>query len=96
MKEIKTPKGVLKYRYPTVMENISITRLIRSGIIENDLIEAKLKLVEHIKDYLDYSDLEGINSFEDLNKHGEEMTAPLFLIAGEILEKVLDAFAKKN
>lgn len=96
MNKVETSKGFLKYRNPSIIETISFVKILRKSLAEDDLIEAKLSLMENIDKLLDYSELNGIKNFEELNQHGEEMTGVLFTISDEILNKVIGAFAKKN
>ena len=95
MNKIETSKGFLKYRDPTVIEAISLVRLLRDYFTTDDLVGARLTIMENIKHLLDYSELHEIKSFEDLN-NCTEMIGPLYSISDEILNKVVGAFAKKN
>jgi hypothetical protein len=95
MRSVETSKGVLKFRNPTIIETITLVRVLRESFATDDTIGAKLLIMENTKDLLDYSEMDGINSFEDLNKHGEEMTAALYEMANIILDKVVGAFSKK-
>ena len=52
--------------------------------------------MENIKDLLDYSEMNEIKNFEDMNKHGDELAGSLYVISDEILNKVIGAFAKKS
>ena len=88
--------GVLKYRNPTVIENMHLLKDAKDFFKNEDPIGAKISIMEKIGPLLDYSELNGISSFEELNKYGEEMTLPVSLIADEILNKLVGAFAKKN
>lgn len=88
--------GILKYRNPTVIENMHLLKNAKEFFKNEDPIGAKISIMEKIGPLLDYSELNGISSFEELNKHGEEMTLPVSLIADEILNKLVGAFAKKN
>ena len=88
--------GILKYRNPTVIENMHLLKDAKDFFKNEDPIGAKISIMEKIGPLLDYSELNGISSFEELNKHGEEMTLPVSLIADEILNKLVGAFAKKS
>lgn len=88
--------GFLKYRNPTIVETISLIKILRKSLSDDDLIEAKLSIMENIDKLLDYSELDGIKSFDELNQHGEEMTGALYSIADDILNKIVGAFAKKH
>lgn len=96
MNRIETPKGVLKYRNPTVIENMHLLKDAKDYFKNEDPIGAKISIMEKIGPLLDFSEMPDIKSFEDLNKHGDEMTLPISLIADEILNKLVSAFAKKN
>ena len=95
MNEIKTSRGVLKYRNPTIIEAINLVRLLRDYFAIDDTVGAKLTIMENIKDLFDYSQMDGIKSFDDMNNNGEEMIGVLYSISDEILNKVVGAFAKK-
>lgn len=96
MSSVKTAKGVLKYRNPTIIETISLVRLLRDYFTSQDMIGAKLLIMENVKDLLDYSEMDGIKTFDDLNNSGEDMTGPLYEISDVILNKVVGAFSKKD
>lgn len=95
MNRIETSKGVLKYRNPTIIEMISLVRILRDYFTNDDLVGARLSIMENIKDLLDYSEMNEIKNFEDMNKHGDELAGSLYVISDEILNKVIGAFAKK-
>lgn len=87
--------GVLKYRNPTVIENMKLLKDAKEYFRNEDPIGAKISIMEKIGPLLDFSEMNEIKSFEDLNNHGDEMTLPVSLIADEILNKLVGAFAKK-
>jgi hypothetical protein len=60
-----------------------------------DPIGAKISIMERIGPLLDFSEMDGIKSFEELNNHGDEMTLPISDIADYILNKLVVAFSKK-
>lgn len=70
-------------------------RILREHFAKDDHVGAKLTIMENIKELLDYSELDNIKSFDELNAHGGEFVSALFQISDEILNKVVDAFAKK-
>lgn len=96
MNKYQTPKGFLKYRNPTIIETIALVRVLREYFTNDDLVGARLKIMENIQPLLDYSEMDGIKSFEDLNEHGTDVVGALYEISDEILNKVVGAFAKKN
>ena len=85
----------MKYRNPTIVETIGLVRLLRDHFSNEDHVGAKLSIMENMQNLLDYSEMDGISNFDELNQHGEEMTGALYQIADEILNKVVGAFAKK-
>jgi hypothetical protein len=87
--------GILKYRNPTVIENMKLLKDAKEYFRNEDPIGAKISIMEKIGPLLDFSEMNEIKSFEDLNNHGDEMTLPVSLIADEILNKLVGAFAKK-
>jgi hypothetical protein len=95
LNRIETALGVLKYRNPTVIENMHLLKEAKDYFRKEDPIGAKIAIMEKVGPLLDFSEMNGIKSFEELNQHGEEMTLPISLIADEILNKLVGAFAKK-
>lgn len=95
MNRIETSKGVLKYRNPTVLENMHLLKDAKDFFKNEDAIGAKIAIMEKVGMLLDFSEMNGIKTFEDLNSYGEEMTLPISQIADEILNKLVGAFAKK-
>lgn len=96
MNSIKTSHGVLKYRNPTIIETIALIKILREYFANEDLIGARLSIMENIKDILDYSEMDNIKNFDDLNNAGIELVGALYNIADEILNKVVGAFGKKD
>ena len=92
---VGTSKGKLKYRLPTVIENLKILKAVRECYITGDDLGAKIVVIELIEPLLDYSEMEEIKNFQNLNQHGQEMTLPVSEIADVILGKISEAFAKK-
>lgn len=96
MNFVKTAKGNLKYRSPTIIESVGLVKIVVGFISGGDDTGAKLAIMENIHNLLDYSELDGISSFEELNNHSDDMNGPLFQIAGIILDKVVTSFSKKG
>lgn len=96
MKEIVTPKGVLKYRMPNIIEAYDL--LDASGV--SDGVKSTLKLKRNIMlnmgCLIDHSGIEGAVKYEDLFDMVEEMINPLSEIADEVVTKAFDAFKKKS
>jgi hypothetical protein len=95
MNRIETSKGVLKYRNPTVIENMKLLKEAKEFFRLEDPVGAKISIMEKIAPLLDYSEMEGVTNFDELNNFGEEMTMPISIIADEILNKLVVAFSKK-
>lgn len=96
MNRVETSKGILKYRNPTILETIALVRILREYFIKEDLIGARLTVMENIKDLFEFSEMNDIKSFEEMNKHGEDLVSVVYQISDEILNKVIGAFEKKN
>jgi hypothetical protein len=95
LNRIETSKGVLKYRNPTVIENMKLLKEAKEFFRLEDPIGAKISIMEKIAPLLDYSEMDGITNFDELNNYGEDMTLPISIIADEILNKLVAAFSKK-
>ena len=96
MKEIVTPKGILKYRMPNILEAFDL--LNSCGISDGETATLKLKrnIIASMSSCIDYSLIDGVNSYEDLINDVENMILPLSEIADEIIYKSFTAFRKKN
>ena len=95
MNQIQTSKGILKYRNPTIIENMHLLKEAKEYFKNEDPIGAKISIMERIGPLLDFSEMDGIKSFEELNNYGDEMTLPISDIADYILNKLVVAFSKK-
>jgi hypothetical protein len=95
MNQIQTSKGILKYRNPKIIENMHLLKEAKEYFKNEDPIGAKISIMERIGPLLDFSEMDGIKSFEELNNHGDEMTLPISDIADYILNKLVVAFSKK-
>lgn len=85
----------MKYRNPTVIENMKLLKEAKEFFRLEDPIGAKISIMEKIAPLLDYSEMDGITNFDELNNYGEDMTLPISIIADEILNKLVAAFSKK-
>ena len=95
MNSVETSKGLLKWRNPSVFENLSILKAARESFAANDPIGAKMEILKLLGPMLDLSEME-VKSYDKLCELGDEMTLPLSQIADAILEKVTKAFEKKS
>ena len=95
MKEIQTPRGILKYRMPNILEAYDI--LDASGISEGaKLIKVKRNIIKSMGELVDFSGVEGITCYEDLFQDLDQMVLPLNDIAGEVLSKLMTTLKKKS
>ena len=96
MKEIKTKKGILKYRMPNILEAYDI--LEASGISNGESSTLKLKknIIAVMNPFIDFSGIKKAESYNDLLEDTEDMLGPLSEIADEIILKSFVAFKKKN
>lgn len=95
MKEIKTSKGVLKYRMPNLLEAYDL--LEESGV--NDKVsnlKLKRNIIKAMGELVDCSGIEGQPTYSDLLNDIEDMAKPLSDIADEVILKAFGAFKKKN
>jgi hypothetical protein len=94
--EIKTDKGVLKYRMPNILEAYDL--LDASGINSGNYNMLKLKrnIIESMGPLINVESIEGYESYNDLLLDTENMMAPLSAIADEVIEKTFDVFKKKT
>lgn len=94
-KEIKTDKGVLKYRMPNILEAYDLLDL--SGLADGgNQIKVKRNIIKGMGELVDFSGVEGILSYEELFDHLDDMIGPLNEIAGEVLAKLLASLKKKS
>lgn len=92
----ETSKGVLKYRMPNILESYDILEC--SGVTEGKPSQLKMKrnIIASMGYLLDFSEVEGMSSYDDLLNDTEEMIIPLGEIADEIIIKAFSAFKKKS
>jgi hypothetical protein len=95
-KKYETSMGVLKYRTPTIIENMKLMKSAKEYFISNDPIGAKICIMENMGPLLDFSEMNGVSSFDELNAIGDEMTMVMSEIADDVLNRVVGAFSKKS
>lgn len=95
MNKIETTRGILKYRNPTIIENMKLLKAAKLGLSTGDIMDAKIAVMENIEPLLDFSEMKDVKSFDDLNNLGDEMTYHLAGIADNILDKIIGVFTKK-
>ena len=94
--EKQTAKGILKYRMPNILEAYDILEV--SGIADSKPSQLKMKrnIIASMGYLIDFSSIEGVNSYEELLLDTEDMIVPLGEIADEVILKAFTAFKKKN
>lgn len=95
MNEIETSKGILKYRMPNILEAYDL--LEASGISSGETSTLKLKrnIIKEMSYLVDYSLIEGVESYDQLLEDIEDMITPLSIIADEVILKSFAVFKKK-
>lgn len=94
--EKQTDKGILKYRMPNILESYDILEC--SGITEGKPSQLKMKrnIIASMGYLIDFSEIEGVSSYDDLLNDTENMIMPLGEIADEVIVKAFSAFKKKS
>ena len=94
--EKQTDKGVLKYRMPNILESYDILEC--SGITEGKPSQLKMKrnIIASMGYLIDFSEIEGVASYDELLNDTENMIVPLGEIADEVIVKAFSAFKKKS
>ncbi len=95
MEEIVTDKGVLKYRMPNILEAYDL--LEASGISNGEVSTLKLKrnIIKEMKYLIDFSGIEGVETYDQLLEDIETMITPLSIVADEVILKSFAVFKKK-
>jgi hypothetical protein len=95
-KEIQTPKGILKYRMPNILESYDI--LESSGVTDGKPSQIKMKrnIIASMGHLLDFSAIEEFKTYDDLLADTENMIVPLGEIADLVIIKAFSAFKKKS
>lgn len=96
MKEIKTKKGVLKYRMPNILEAYDLLEASQITSGETNPLKLKRNIISKLNLFVDFSDCKGIESFDDLISDVENFIEPLGVIADQIILKTFSAFKKKT
>jgi hypothetical protein len=94
--EKQTNKGVLKYRMPNILESYDILEC--SGITEGKPSQLKMKrnIIASMGYLIDFSEIEGVSSYDDILNDTENMIIPLGEIADEVIVRAFSAFKKKS
>lgn len=95
--EKETPKGILKYRMPNIIEAYDILEASGvQGTHKLSPISLKKNVISSIGSIVDYSAIEGCKKYEDLFEMVDDMILPLGDIADEVIIKTFEAFKKKS
>lgn len=95
MKEIKTSKGVLKYRLPNIAEGYEYLAMCDAIKTGSDVHRITGKFISKMSDLLDYKSL-GYETYQEVLEDKENMYEPLSFIAREIFDDILAVLAKKS
>ena len=95
-KEIVTDKGILKYRMPDALESFDLLDAsgVNDGVVK--ILHLKRNMIAAMENLIDYSELEGINTYKDLLIDIDISLRCLSQIADEVIEKTFEAFKKKT
>jgi hypothetical protein len=95
--DFKTKKGVLKCRMPNILEAYD---LLEASGVNDEVKPSNLKLKRNIimamAPLIDFSEIEGATSYDDLLSDIENMAMPLSEVADSVIEKAFGAFKKKK
>jgi hypothetical protein len=94
MLEKQTEKGVLKYRMPDILEVYDLLD-VSSLADKGNLLKTKKKIIKEMGPMLDWSGIDGVNSYDDLIKDFDTFALVTSEIADEILVKIVSVFRKK-
>jgi hypothetical protein len=95
MKEIKTNKGVLKYRLPNIAEGYEYLAACDSVKTGSDVHRVIGRFISMMSDLIDYKSV-GYETYQEALEDKENMYEPLSFIAREIFDDILAVLAKKS
>lgn len=95
-KEIKTEWGILKYRYPNVLESYELLNLSGVSSGESDVFTVKKNILANIGNLFDLSQMEDAKSYNDLINDPDKFMDILNTIADELTIKIFMVFRKKD
>jgi hypothetical protein len=95
LKEIKTKKGLIKYRLPNIVEGFEFLAMIDAIKTNSDFFKVKAKFIANLGSLLDYSDC-GYKSYDELLLDKDNMMFPLSQISQEVFDDITGALAKKD
>ena len=94
-REIKTEKGILKYRLPNIEEGFAFLALIDTVRTLQDGFRIKGSFIPKMKDLVDYKAL-AYESYEDFLDDTENNFYAMAQIADEVFGSIMDVLLKKR
>ena len=80
---------------PNILEAYGLIDASGIGVVTKEVV-IKRNTIKEMGFLVDFSGIEGINSYEDLFEDLEVMVVPLSEIADEVLRKIFATFKKKS
>jgi hypothetical protein len=93
-KEIETPKGTLKYRFPNIAEGYFFLSAIKSISSAQDIFRIKGDFIEKMEPMVDYKSL-NYESYDDFLNDRENNTLAMTRIADEVFIEITRTLGKK-
>lgn len=94
MKEIVTPKGVLKYRLPDISEGYTFLSYIDSIKNAAEVFIIKGRIIKNMGNFISYSEL-GYLSYDEVLNDKENMRDALSEISKDIFDDIIELLGKK-
>lgn len=94
MKEIITPRGVLKYRLPDISEGYTFLSYVDSIKNAAEVFVIKGRIIKNMGSLLAYSEL-GYASYDEVLNDKENMRDALSEISKEIFDDIIELLGKK-
>jgi hypothetical protein len=95
MKEIKTNKGVLKYRLPNIAEGYDYLCLVDQVSTAQDIFRIRGVIINKMGDLINYKEL-GYSNYDEVLNDKENMRDILASISKEVFDDVIELISKKN
>ena len=96
MNEIKTSKGVLKYRLPNILEIYDIVEGTSSIKGDHSMMKIRREIIARMSPIVDYSGIKDVSSYEDMLNDPDNFFAPLRDIADVLIAKMSEVITKKS
>jgi RecJ-like exonuclease len=92
--EIKTNKGVLKYRLPDISEGYDYLSLVDVINTSSDVFIIKSKIIKKMGELLEFKEL-GYETYQDVLNDKENMREALSEISKNIFDDIIELLGKK-